>query len=54
MNVKTFSYIIYLILLFINGFILADVGLTFRNWQYWVIVVSFVAVHLCGYVRGGQ
>ena len=53
MGVKYFAYFIYLILLFINGLIMSNIGLSFKSWQYWVIVVSFVAIYSCGYIRGG-
>lgn len=54
MNIKQIAYVIYILMMFINGLILNTTGLTLRDWQSWAIPVTTVVVYLCGTIRGGN
>lgn len=53
MDTKTIAYIVYLIAMFIYGFVMAKADLAFVNWQYWVLMLLIIVAYMCGYVRGG-
>lgn len=53
MSISTISHIIYLVTMFFSGLIMGDIGLSFKSWKYWAILVCFITVYCCGYIAGG-
>jgi hypothetical protein len=54
MNANLLAMIVYYVLCGLGGFVMADANVTWRNWQFWVLIVCIVGSYLCGYVRGGS
>lgn len=53
MDAKTFAWLVYLCVMMITGAVMGSYGLTINKWQYWVLLIGYVVVYLCGMVRGG-
>lgn len=53
MSISIIARIIYLVAMFVSGFIIGSMGGTFKDWRYWAMVGCLITVYCCGYIGGG-